>query len=610
MKKTSLKKKKIHFMCTAFRDGFQSVFGARVLSRDYMPIVKQAARAGITHIEAGGGACFQSSFFYNNENAFNVMDAFRKAAGQGANLQTLARGVNVVALDSQSSDMIDLHARLFKKHGMTTIRNFDALNDPENLIYSGRAIRRAGLKHELCVAMMSLPPALKGAHTPEFYMDVLKRFLKADIPFDSLCFKDASGTSVPAVVHDTIKSARKLLGDKLSIAFHSHETAGVALPGYMAAIEAGATQIDLSLAPVSGGTCQTDVATMWHALRGMPYELDVDIDEIMRLESDFKDALSDYFIPPESLCVDPRIPFSPMPGGALTANTQMLRDNNLLDKYDAIISAMREVVQKGGFGTSVTPVSQFYFQQAFNNTIYGPWKKIADGYGKMVLGYFGKTPVAPDKEIVQIAARQLGLKPTTEPVLKLNDANPEKGRPHFEKMLKAAQLKITDENVFIAASCGQKGIDFLLGKGKVQVRYKSDEKTAATKSGDDVKVYLDGQEFTVKLTSDKAVVNGVAYNLTDKMTEKQKTQDVTPEKKSTSASQNAAAVTSSVPGVVIELKVREGQHVESAQPLLMVEVMKMQTTIAAPAAGTIQKILVQIGDQIKAGQTVMEIAHD
>ena len=85
-----------------------------------------------------------------------------------------------------------------------------------------------------------------------------------------------------------------------------------------------------------------------------------------------------------------------MPGGALTANTQMLRDNGIMDKYPEMILAMSDVVRKGGFGTSVTPVSQFYFQQAFNNVMFGPWKKIAEPYGKMVLGYFRKTPVSPD----------------------------------------------------------------------------------------------------------------------------------------------------------------------------------------------------------------------
>ena len=509
----SSKKKKISFMCTAFRDGFQSGYGARVLSKDYMPVVEMAVKeAGFTNIEAGGGASFQASFFYNNENAFDVMDEFRRVCGPKVNLQTLSRGVNVVALDSQSSEMIDLHAKMFKKHGMSTIRNFDALNDPENLIYSSKCIKKAGLKNQLCVAMMSLPPHCSGAHTPDFYIDRLNKFIKAKVPFDSICFKDASGTAIPATVYETIKRARKILGSDVPIEFHNHETAGTGVVCYMAAIEGGADIVDLSLSPVSGGTCQPDVATMWHALRGSEYELDCDVDAVMRVEDALKEALKDYFLPPEALHSDPRIPFSPMPGGALTANTQMLRDNGLMDKYSEIIDAMEEVVSKGGFGTSVTPVSQFYFQQAFNNVMAGPWKKIAEGYGKMVLGYFGKTPVAPDPEVVKIAAEQLGLKPTKETVLSINDKNPNKSRKHYEDLLKEANLPITDENVFICASCGQKGIDFLLGKGKIGVRYV-EKKTACAKS--DKNTYhlsINGQAYDVILKDDKtAVVNGVEY---------------------------------------------------------------------------------------------------
>jgi len=114
-------------MCTAFRDGFQSVYGARVLTEDFMPAVAAAREAGITYFEAGGGAMFQSPYFYCQEDAFHMMDRFREVAGPDANLQTLARGVNIVCLDSASSDVIKLHAKLFKKHGITTIRNFDAL---------------------------------------------------------------------------------------------------------------------------------------------------------------------------------------------------------------------------------------------------------------------------------------------------------------------------------------------------------------------------------------------------------------------------------------------------------------------------------------------------
>ena len=168
--------KKIKFMCTAFRDGFQSVYGARVLSKDFMPAVKAAYDAGIRWFEAGGGARFQSCYFYCREDAFDVMDTFRKTCPE-ADLQTLSRGVNVVGLDSQPSDIIKLHADMFKKHGMTTIRNFDALNDVNNLKWSGQCIHDAGLKHEVTVTMMGLPPGVdnKGAHTPEFYAERIKQ---------------------------------------------------------------------------------------------------------------------------------------------------------------------------------------------------------------------------------------------------------------------------------------------------------------------------------------------------------------------------------------------------------------------------------------------------
>ena len=132
--------KKILFQDTSFRDGFQSIFGARAFTKDYIPAVEAAVAAGITHFEAGGGARFQAPFLYCGESAFDMMDAFRKAVGPDVRLQTLARGINVVALEQQPADMIDLHAKMFKKHGMTRIRNFDALNDVNNLIYSGQCI--------------------------------------------------------------------------------------------------------------------------------------------------------------------------------------------------------------------------------------------------------------------------------------------------------------------------------------------------------------------------------------------------------------------------------------------------------------------------------------
>lgn len=601
--------RKVDFMITAFRDGFQSVYGARVFTDDFIPAVEAAAAAGLTHFEAGGGARFQSTYFYSNEDAFEMMDRFRAAAGPDADLQTLSRGVNVVGLSSQSRDIIRLHAKLFAKHGITTIRNFDALNDVNNLVDSGRAIVDAGARHEVCVTLMSLPEGVTGAHDPDFYLKTLQDILDADIPYGSVCFKDASGTTTPAVVHETVKRARKLLGADTHIVFHSHDTAGVCVAQYLAALDAGADQIDLSMAPVSGGTCQVDVMTMYHALRGTEYTLGIDPAKVYEAEEVFKECMKDYFVPPEARAVEPLIPLSPMPGGALTANTQMLRDNGLMDRYEEIAKNMGECVMKGGFGTSVTPVSQFYFQQAFNNTMFGPWQKFADGYGKMVLGYFGRTPVPPDPEVVEAARVQMGLEPTDRLVADINDENPKLGIEAAKKLLLAGGITdLSEENIFIAATCLDKGIQFLKGEAKPNVRKIQPEPEpapaapaapAATPTG--VNVTVNGKAYAVRFEGDRAVVNGKAYDVA-----------VTPLDDGAAPAAPAAAaavvaVTAPMPGLVLRLTAQEGDVVERHDELLVLEAMKMESKVSATAAGTVRAILVKQGDQVKAGDVLVEI---
>ncbi len=598
-------KKLVKFMCTAFRDGFQSVYGARVFTKDFMPAVAAAKDAGIDWFEAGGGARFQSLYFYSNECAFEMMDEFRRTAGPDANLQTLARGVNVVGLESQSRDIISLHAKLFAKHGITTIRNFDALNDANNLIDSGKAIVAAGLKHQVTVTLMELPPGCSGAHDVEFYMKTLKAIKDADIPFDSLCFKDASGTAVPSKVYNTIKAAREFLGKDVHIQFHSHETAGICVAGYKAALDAGADGIDLSMTPASGGTCQVDILTMWHALRGTEYDLGIDPDKIREAEAVFKDCMKDYPDKPEAKAVEPLIPWSPMPGGALTANTEMLRDNGLMDRYDECLHAMSEVVRKGGFGTSVTPVSQFYFQQAFNNVMFGPWEKIAEGYGKMVLGYFGKTPVAPDADVIKLASEQLGLEPTTEMVVDINDRDPNKGIAHAKKMLTDAGITDqSDENIFIAAACKEKGIAYLKGEATIGVRKvskKADSGETATTGGDGgYTVSVNGKKYEVVVEGGKAKVNGKSYDIDVK-------EGVSAAGSAPVASGEGQEIKAPMPGAVIRITADSGTEVSEGDEILVIEAMKMETPIKASCAGTVTAVNVAPGDKIVAGQVLATI---
>lgn len=594
-----MSKKLIKVMDTSFRDGFQSVYGARVFVDDFIPALKSAVDAGIRHFEVAGGARFQSPIFYCRENAFETMDKIRAAVGPDINLQSLSRGVNVVGLDSQPRDVIDLHAKMFAKHGVTTIRNFDALNDVNNLLYSSQCIKKHGLKHEVTITMMELPIGCTGAHDVEFYEKVLRSILDAGIEFDSLAFKDASGTSAPRKVFETIKRTREILGADADIRFHSHETAGTGLSAYLAALEGGANCIDLSMKPVSGGTAQPDIVSMWHALKGTEYDLGIDVEKILKTEEIFKECMKDYFLPPEALAVNPQIIQSPLPGGALTANTQMLRDNNLMDKYPEVVAAMKEVVEKGGFGTSVTPVSQFYFQQAFNNVMFGKWKKIAEGYGKMVLGYFGKTPCEPDAEVIKIAEEQLGIQPTTETVVDLNDKDETKGLKAAQKRLEEAGLEVNDENLFISAACKEKGILFLQGKGTIGVRKnenKSETPSSCEPAGNGYTVTVNGKKYAVALEGGKATVNGKLYdfNVKEGIEAKAATGDGTP-------------IKAALPGNVLKVLVSEGDTIAEGDVIAVVEAMKMETEIKSPVAGTVKSVDIEVGNKVQTGQVLVTV---
>ncbi|ECR3455010.1 biotin attachment protein [Campylobacter jejuni] len=592
-------KKFIDVMDTSFRDGFQSVYGARVLMDDFFPAVEAAKEAGITHFEFGGGARFQSLYFYLNEDAFTMMDRFRAIVGKDANLQTLARGVNTVTLDTGNSELIDLHAKLFAKHGTTTIRNFDALNDVNNLKFSGECIVKHGLKHEITITLMDLPSNCKGAHDVPFYEKILKEILTAEIPFHSICFKDASGTSNPNKIYKTIKMARKILPQDTHIRLHTHETAGVSIACYLAALEAGVDGIDLAAAPVSGGTSQPDILTMMHALKGKDYDLGgLEEEKILRYEEVLKDCLKEYFLPPEATMVNLLIPFSPMPGGALTANTQMMRDNNILDKFPQVIHAMREVVEKGGFGTSVTPVSQFYFQQAFNNVMFGPWKKIAEGYGKMVLGYFGKTPVTPDANIVELASKQLNLEPTTELAINIADKDESKSIAYTKTLLEKEGIETSEENIFIAAACKEKGIAFLKGEAKVNIR-----KLASMPKP----MSVDENKFTVAVNGNKYHVE-VSYGF-DKDVNVKSVKKVEENKNiissnSTSSVDAENEILAGISGNVFKIYVNEGEEVKSGQAIMVLEAMKMEIEVNAPKDGIILELCIKIGDTVNEGEVL------
>jgi pyruvate carboxylase subunit B len=231
----------------------------------------------------------------------------------------------------------------------------------------------------------------------------------------------------------------------------------------------------------------------------------------------------------------------------------------------------------------------------------GPWKAIAPGYGKMVLGYFGKTPVEPDPEVVKIASEQLKLEPTTEKALDLADADPAKSLESWINRLKDEDIEITEENIFIAAACQEKGIAFLKGEGELKVRkiseMKKDCEEGSSKMGSgNYTVVVDGQKFSVQVAEGDADIQVTAVN----------GESAAPAAAATpaAASGEGVDIKALLPGNVWKIVANPGQSVNEGDVIMILESMKMEIDVVAPKGGVIKSINVATNDKVVEGQVV------
>ena len=588
-------------MFTPFRDGLQSVFGGKTRLQDILPAVEASAALGIRHFEFGGGARFQAPFFYVGEDPFHCMSEIRKVVGPEPDLQILTRSVSGVTLTTQRTSALALQAKLMHKHGTTTDRNFDFMNDVDNLVKTGQPIVDSGMHHQVCVALMGLPFQSDQAHTPEFYINIVRELLKRDIHFDSVCLKDASGTTDPRTCHETAKGIKAILPPEIPLIQHTHDTASTAVACYMAGIAGGVDGIDLAVRPLASGTSQPDVRSMAHALKGTGYSLDIDHTKMDEIESLLNKGLGDYEFNPVTTSADARVVGFPMPGGAIGPNVHMMQSAGILDKYGAVLAEFPEVVRAGGSWTSVTPGSQQYWLQAFNNVLHGRWEKIDPGFGKSVLGYFGKPPLSPDPEVVKIAADQLELPPF--------DGDPLEAAPdtlaEAEAALKERGLEVTDENKFLVAAAivpGKnmelnEGIRLLEGRSKITLPLKKKEPTGG------------GAALTAPTKTNVTVSEGGKTRTYEVIIEPPASATTPALGQTQTGSSQATDVFSPFEGNVelVEINVKVGDAVTQGQVVAAVEAMKAKHDVKAPCAGRVSAVHAVIGNEVSAGKPILAI---
>ncbi|MBD3403386.1 biotin attachment protein [candidate division GN15 bacterium] len=618
--------KKIRVMFTPFRDGLQSSFGGKVRLQDFLPAMEASARAGVRHFEFGGGARYQAPYFYLGEDPFETMQKIRDAVGPDVDLQILTRSVSGVTLTTQSIEALELQGKLMQQYGTTWDRNFDYMNDVDNLVKTGKPIVDAGMHHQVCIALMGLPFKSDKVHTAEFYINIGKKLLDSGIHIDSICLKDASGTTDPRTIYDAAKGLKKIMPKDMILWLHTHDTASMAVACYMAGIEAGVDGIDLSVRPMASGTVQPDVRSMAHALKGTGYSLDIDDNKMGEIEGMLSELMHNYDFNPTTTTADARVIGFPMPGGAIGPNVHMMVKAGVLDKYGDVLAEFPVVVEAGGAWTSVTPGSQQYWLQAFNNVLYGRWKKIDAGYGKAVLGYFGKTPLPPDPEVVKIASEQLELEPFTGDPLEAAPKNIEPAR----KALEERDLPVTDKNIFLVLAAmvpGKKmelneGIRLLTGKPKIDIPFKKKDQPVETTKAK--------PEAAATAPAAGAIASPVTSRCTVQEEGRTRTFMITVEPgnggspAAATATATAPAQTATVPAAsangtgvyssfggsveVVDVLVKVGDRVSKGQAVAAVEAMKARHDIKAPQDGTVATVNVEIGDEIDSSKPIITLS--
>jgi len=288
-----------------------------------------------------------------------------------------------------------------------------------------------------------------------------------------------------------------------------------------------------------------------------------------------------------------------------------LPPQGILDKYSDVLAEFPVVVEAGGAWTSVTPGSQQYWLQAFNNVMYGRWEKMEAGYGKAVLGYFGKTPLPPDPEVVKKAAEQLGMDPF--------DGNPLEAAPKnvepAKQILRDNNLEVNDENTFLVLSSmvpGKKvevneGLRLLMGNPKIDVPLKKKEEpkpaVAAAAPAAGMAPFITGP-----VTTEIRVQEGATT----------RTFSVTVEPVGGAAAEAAPAaapaagnqVFSTFAGQVevVDILKKVGDTVKEGDVVAAIEAMKAKHDIRTQFSGTVSGVHVQIGDEIDSTKPIMTIA--
>ena len=376
--------KKILITDTTFRDGHQSLLATRMTTDDLLGIAEKMDQVGFHSMEVWGGATFDSSMRFLNEDPWERLRRLR-AAIKNTKLQMLLRGQNLVGYKHYADDVVEEFCKRAVGNGIDIIRIFDALNDLRNLRVPIEATKRAGGHVQGTISYTT-----SKVHNLEYYIRISKEL--ESMGADSLCIKDMAGIITP---YDTFELVQALKSElKIPVQLHCHYTSGMASMAYLKAIEAGVDVVDTAISSLALSTSQPAIEPIVATLAGTPYDTGLDLVKLAEIAVYFKEARKKYAaFDVADPSVDTNVLIYQIPGGMLSNFNSQLIGFNALDRMEEVLKEVPRVRADFGYPPLVTPSSQIVGSQAVFNVLMGAnYAKPTTETKNYMRGLYGNPP--------------------------------------------------------------------------------------------------------------------------------------------------------------------------------------------------------------------------
>ena len=585
-----------------------------------MDIAPTMDAAGFDAMEVWGGATFDTATRFLGEDPWERLRTLKRLI-PNTPLSMLLRGQSLVGYRNYADDVVDAFVAQSASAGIDIFRVFDALNDPANVRRAAQAVKHADKHLQLAICYSVTEEGRLGGrfYNLDYYMTKAKQF--AEMGADSICIKDMGGLLAPYDAYELVSKLKKTVDIPLQL--HSHYTSGMATMTVLKAIEAGIDGVDTCCAPLALRTAQPAIEPLLFALRGSGREPSVNLDKVLEIDDYFESILPKYQRHLESArvsVIDARVLDHQIPGGMMSNLASQLREADSLDRLDEVLREIPRTRKDLGYPPLVTPLSQMTGAQAVNNVLFGRYAMITGAVKDYVAGKFGTPPgeIAPElREKALSDAEQKDADTTALP-------------PEMDAARDGVKHITTDmDDILTYALYPATGMKFLRikhGLDPMPDEMKAIEPALSGQQSEDRResaagedsspqrersrhartfsVYVDGEHFEVEVephapgrgirVAPSSPAPATAAAAPAPVQEVEEAQPKT-ESAAISPPANEVPVTAPIPGVVLRYAVEVGQNVEEGDSIVVLEAMKMENTLPAPANGKVKALVADLG---------------